>query len=163
MIFWPKSEIQTFFPAGGLQKKQKKNKKSSPKLRVIFRPKFKRFFRPKAGGLQKKKVFTKIETDFSAEIVRFRLVGGMHPEMETDFSKWRLIFRPKSLVLGWWGGCIPPLNPPLVRMSLVSGFPASSRSRQNVLHWMIQAQLQNNPVIILDVIYHASEQIYCWC
>ena len=26
--------------------------------------KFKRFFRPKSGGLQKKKVFTKIETDF---------------------------------------------------------------------------------------------------
>ena len=42
--------------------------------------KFKRFFRPKSGGLQKKKkVFTEIETDFSAEIVRFRLVGGMHP------------------------------------------------------------------------------------
>ena len=28
---------------------------------------------------KKKKVFTEIETDFSAEIVRFRLVGGMHP------------------------------------------------------------------------------------
>ena len=27
----------------------------------------------------KKKVFTEIETDFLAEIVRFRLVGGMHP------------------------------------------------------------------------------------
>ena len=45
--------------------------------------KFKGFFRPKSGGLQKnkktKKVLTEIETDFSAEIVRFRLVGGMHP------------------------------------------------------------------------------------
>ena len=30
--------------------------------------KFKRFFRLKSGGLQKKKVFTKFETDFSAEI-----------------------------------------------------------------------------------------------
>ena len=39
--------------------------------------KFKRFFRPNSGGLQKKKkkkVFTKIESDFSAEIVTFRLV-----------------------------------------------------------------------------------------
>ena len=48
---------------------------SSPKLRVWFFDqiqKFKRFFRPKSGGLQKKKkkkkVFTKIESDFSAEI-----------------------------------------------------------------------------------------------
>ena len=53
-----------------------------------------------------------METDISAEIVTLRLVGGMHPEMETDFSKWRLIFRPKSLVLGWWGGMHPPHPPP---------------------------------------------------
>ena len=86
-----------------------KKKRSSPRLRLIFR-KFKRFFRPKSGGLhkKKKKVFTEIEANFSAEIVRFRLVGGMHPEMETEFSKWRLIFRPKSLVLGWWGDASPP-------------------------------------------------------
>ena len=56
-------------------------------------------------------VVSKFETDFSAEIVRFRLVGGMHPETETDFSKWRLIFRPKSLVLGWWGDASPPSPP----------------------------------------------------
>ena len=30
--------------------------------------KFKGFFRPKSGGLQKKKVFTEFETDFSAQI-----------------------------------------------------------------------------------------------
>ena len=47
-----------------------KKKRSSPKLRVIFgrNRKFKRFFRPNSGGLQKKKVFTKIESGFSAEI-----------------------------------------------------------------------------------------------
>ena len=51
VIFWPKSEIQTFFhpKSGGLQKKKKK---------------------------KKKKVFTKIETDFSAGFVTFRSVGG---------------------------------------------------------------------------------------
>ena len=27
------------------------------------------------------------EIDFSAKIVRFRLVGGMHPEMEPNFWK----------------------------------------------------------------------------
>ena len=57
---------------------------------------------------KRKKVFAKIEADFLAKIVRFRLVGGMHPEIETDFSKRRLIFWPKSLVLGWWGGMHPP-------------------------------------------------------
>ena len=37
----------------------------------------------------------------------------MHPEMEPIYSKQRLIFRPKSLLLGWWGGgCIPPIPPP---------------------------------------------------
>ena len=89
---------------------------SSPKLRMIFRPKLEieTFFPLKirwSAKERKKKVFTEIESDFSAEIVRFRLVGGMHPEMVTDFSKWRLIFRPKLLVLGWWRGCIPPSPP----------------------------------------------------
>ena len=37
----------------------------------------------------------------------------MHPEMEPNYSKQRLIFRPKLLLLGWWGGMHPPLNPPL--------------------------------------------------
>ena len=62
---------------GDLQKKKKKKKKkkrSSPKFRVIFRPKSKiqTFFPPKLGDLQKKKkkrkVFAKIQSDFSAEI-----------------------------------------------------------------------------------------------
>ena len=44
----------------------------------------------------------------------------MHPEMEPNYSKQRLIFRPKSLLLGWWGGCIPPLNPPLLRWWIFS-------------------------------------------
>ena len=42
--------------------------------------KFKRHFRPKSGVLQKKK---------------------------RSSPKLRLIFRPDSLRLGWWGGCIP--------------------------------------------------------
>ena len=32
----------------------------------------------------------------------------MHPEMGPNYSKQRLIFRPKSLLLGWWGGMHPP-------------------------------------------------------
>ena len=45
---------------------KKKKKRSLPKLRVIFRPKseIQTFFSPKC----RKKVFTNIESDFSAEI-----------------------------------------------------------------------------------------------
>ena len=71
------------FGGGDFKHKTSKIRMSSPKLRVIFRPnaEIQTFFRPKSGGLQKKKkkVFTKIESDFSAGFVRFRLVGGMHP------------------------------------------------------------------------------------
>ena len=44
LIFWPKSEIQRFFPPKirwspkKKKKKKKKKKRSSPKLRLIFRP-----------------------------------------------------------------------------------------------------------------------------
>ena len=50
--------------------KKKKKKRSSPKLRLIFRPKseIQTFFPPKNRWSPKKKVFTKIETDFSTEI-----------------------------------------------------------------------------------------------
>ena len=39
--------------------------------------KFEGFFRPKSGGLQKKKVFGEIETDFSAEIRNSNVWGGL--------------------------------------------------------------------------------------
>ena len=53
LIFRPKSEIRTFFPPK-IRWSPKTKKRSSPRLRLIFR-KFKRFFRPNSGGLQKKK------------------------------------------------------------------------------------------------------------
>ena len=100
--------------------KKKKKKRSSPKLRLIFRPKseiqtfFSPKFRwsPKKKKKKKKKVFTKIETDFSPDWLRLGRWGEMHPEMEPIYSKQRLIFRPKSLLLGWWGGMHPPHPPP---------------------------------------------------
>ena len=76
---------------------------SLPKLKVIFRPKseIQTFFPPKIrwSPKKKKKVFTEIESDFSAEIVTFRLVGG-------DAS-------PPIL----------PLNPPLAKDSLFEDRP----------------------------------------
>ena len=68
------SEMQTFFPPK-IRWSPKKKKRSSPKLRLIFRPKseIQTFFPPKnrwspkwKNKKNKKKVFTEIETDFSA-------------------------------------------------------------------------------------------------
>ena len=103
------------FGGGDLKHKTSKIRMSSPKLRVIFRPKseIQTFFSPKfRWSPKKKKVFTKIETDFSPDSLRLGRWGGMHPEMEPNYSKQRLIFRPKSLLLGWWGGMHPPHPPP---------------------------------------------------
>ena len=90
---------------------------SSPKLRVIFRPKseIQTFFSPKIRWSPKKKkkekVFTRIESDFSAGFVTFRLVGGDASrngaelfEIEADFSAKIVTFR---LV----GGMHPPSPP----------------------------------------------------
>ena len=60
------------FGGGGFEAKTSKIRMSSPKLRLIFRPKpeIQTFFSPKirwSPKKKKKKVFTKTETDFSAE------------------------------------------------------------------------------------------------
>ena len=74
MSFSHQWRIYKILVGGDFKHKTSKIRMSSPKLRVIFRPiaesQFKRFFRPKSDGLQKqkKKVLTKIESDFSAEI-----------------------------------------------------------------------------------------------
>ena len=63
VIFRPKSEIQTFFLPkirwSPKKKKKKKKKRSSPKLRLIFRP----------------------------DLLRLGRWEGMHPEMEPNYSK----------------------------------------------------------------------------
>ena len=86
---------------------------SSPKLRVLFRPnaEIQAFFRPKSGGLQKKKkkkrsspklrvIFrpkSEIQAFFSPKI-------RWSPKKKRSSPKLRVIFRPGSLGLGWWGG-----------------------------------------------------------
>ena len=64
VIFRPKSEIQTFFLpkirwSPKKKKKKKKKKRSSPKLRLIFRP----------------------------DLLRLGRWGGMHLEMEPNYTK----------------------------------------------------------------------------
>ena len=64
--------IQKILVGGGFEAKTSKIRMSSPKLKLIFRPKseIQTFFSPKFrwSPKKKKKVFTKIETDFLAEI-----------------------------------------------------------------------------------------------
>ena len=64
--------IQKILVGGGFEAKTSKIRMSSPKLRVVFRPKteIQTFFSPKirwSPKKKKKKVFTKVESDFSAE------------------------------------------------------------------------------------------------
>ena len=64
-----------------IQVVSKKKKKVFTEIETDF-SEIHTFFPPKIGwspNKTKKKVFTEMETDFSAEIVSFRLVGGMHP------------------------------------------------------------------------------------
>ena len=70
--------------------------------------KFKRFFRVKAGGLQKKKkVFTEIETDFSAVIRNSKVFSAQKQvvsKKKRSSPKLRLIFRPNSEIQTFEGG-----------------------------------------------------------
>ena len=79
-----------FWWGGGFKAKTSKIRMSSPKLRLIFRP-FKRFFRPKSGGLKKKKKkkrsSPKLRLIFWPDSSRLGRWGGMHPEMEPSYSK----------------------------------------------------------------------------
>ena len=131
LIFRPKSEIQTFFsPKIRWSPKKKKKQKVFTKIETDFsagignsnvffaqnqvvskKKKKKKVFTKietdfsagignsnvffaqnqvvskKKKKKEKKKILTKIETDFSAGFVTFRSVGGMHPEMEPNYSK----------------------------------------------------------------------------
>ena len=85
------ADLENFGGGGDFKHITSKIRMSSPKLRVIFRPKseIQTFFSPKIrwSPKKKKKIFTEIEVSFSAGILRLRLVGGMHSEMEPNCSK----------------------------------------------------------------------------
>ena len=75
------------FGGGDFKHKTSKIRMSSPKLRVIFWPKseIQAFFSPKIRWSPKKKKKKK----------------------KRSSPKLRVIFRPGSLGLGWWGGMHP--------------------------------------------------------
>ena len=108
------------FGGGGFEAKTSKIRMSSPKLRVIFRPKseIQTFFSPKIRWSpkkkkkKKKKVFTKIETDFSAGFVTFRSVGGDASRNGAELFKIRADFSAKIVTFRLVGGMHPPHPPP---------------------------------------------------
>ena len=105
------------FGGGGFEAKTSNIRMSSPKLRVIFRPKseIQTFFSPKirwSPKKKKKKVFTKIETDFSAEFVTFRSVGGDASRNGAELFKIRADFSAKIVTFRLVGGMHPPVPPP---------------------------------------------------
>ena len=68
--------------------------------------KFKAFFRPKLGDLQKKKVFAKIQSDFSAEIRNSKVFSAQNQviskkkkekKKKRSLLKVRPVFHPNSL------------------------------------------------------------------
>ena len=79
LLFRSVADLENFGGGGDFKHKTSKIRMSSPILRLNFRPKsqIRRFFSPKIRWSpkkkkkkKKKKVFTEIESDFSAEIVR---------------------------------------------------------------------------------------------
>ena len=100
------------FGGGGFEAQNLKNSDVFTKIETDFSAEIgnSNVFFAQIQVVSKKK---KIETDFSPVWLRLGRWGGMHPEMEPIYSKQRLIFRPKSLLLGWWGGMYPPHPPPL--------------------------------------------------
>ena len=105
-----------FFAQNQVVSKTKKKKRSSPKLRVIFRPKseIQTFFSPKIrwSPKKKKKFLTKIETDFSAGIVTFKSVGGDASRNGAELFKIRADFSAKIVTFRLVGGMHPPHPPP---------------------------------------------------
>ena len=133
------------FGGGDFKHKTSKIRMSSPKLRAIFRPKseIQTIFSPKIRWSpkkkKKKKVFTKIESDFSAEIgnsnnffaqnqvvskkkkkkkrsspklVTFRLVGGDASRNGAELFEIEAVFSAKIVTFRLVGGDASPPSPP---------------------------------------------------
>ena len=155
VIFRPKSEIQMLFsPKIRWSPKKKKTKGFHQNWEWFFgrNRKFRRLFRPKSGGpppkkkekklftkiendfsaeignsnvffaqnqmvskkkkKKKKKVFTEIEVNFSAGILRLRLVGGNASRNGAELFEIEADFSAKIVTIRLVGGCIPPIPPP---------------------------------------------------
>ena len=101
LIFRPKSEIRMVFPPKFRWSPKKKKKETGfTEIETDF-SEIQTFFPPNNQVVSKKKmVFTEIETDFSEIQTFFPPKIRWSPKKKGSSPKWRLILRPKSLVLG---------------------------------------------------------------
>ena len=110
------ADLENFGGGWDFKHKTSKIRMSSTKLRVIFRPKseIETFFPPKIrwSSKKKKKVFTEIESEFSTEIVRFRLVGGDASRNGAELFEIEANFSVKIVTFRLVGGDASPLSPP---------------------------------------------------
>ena len=112
--------LNVFFTQNQVVSKEKK-KRSSPKLRVIFRPKseIQTFFSPKIrwSPKKKKKVFTEIESDFSAEIGNSNVFFAQNQVVYKKKKKKKVFteieseFSARFVKFGLVGGMHPKMEP----------------------------------------------------
>ena len=100
--------------------------------------KFKRFFRPKSGGLQKKKkVFTEFETDFSAAIGNSNVFSAQNlvvsKKKKRSSPKLRLIFPPKLEIQTFEGGLFS-YGGAIFNFSQEIGLKSTKKVRFCILH-----------------------------
>ena len=129
--------IQKILVGGDLKHKTSKIRMSSPKLRVIFRPKseIQTFFSPKIRWSSRKKrsspklrvifrpkseIQTIIETDFSAGFVTFRSVGGDASRTGAELFEIEADFSAKIVTFRLVGGMHPPHPPPPPKSATVA-------------------------------------------
>ena len=138
LIFRPKSEIQRFFPPKIRWSPEIKKKGLRQNWDWFFdrNPKFKGFFRPKSGDLQKskKKVFAKIETDFSTEIQRFFPPKiRWSPKKKGLRQNWDWFFGQIRKFKRLRGGCFP-MGGAIFNFSQKIGLKTTKNVRFCILH-----------------------------
>ena len=137
LIFWPISEIQTFFPP---------KIRWSPKKKKVF-TEFETDFLADIGNsnvfsaqnqvVSKKKVFTKFETDFLADIGNsnvFSVQNQVVSKKKRSSPNLRLIFRPKSEIQPFEGGCFPMGGGAIFNFSQKIGLKTTKMVRFCILH-----------------------------
>ena len=130
--------IQKILVGGDFKHKTSNIRMSSSKLRVIFRPKseIQTIFSPKIRWSpkkkkKKKKVFTIIESDFSAGFITFRLVGGDASRNGAELFEIGADFSAKIVTFRLMGGMHPPHPPPKSATGAQAPFTEAQRFVQS--------------------------------
>ena len=140
VIFRPKSKIQRFFSAQNLViSKKKKGLRQNSEWCFGRNPKFKDFFRPKLGDLQKKKVFAKIQGDFSSNFASSNVWGGLFSFFHRKSASKAQKTCDFAYFTSQWGGSSPP-RPPLATLLVwckKRSYSKTTHVRQKIFHMVI--------------------------